>query len=161
MLRTAFAFLAATALIGCSRPPAPEPIPPQPSPVVPVVVVGSKSTHRTPDSPRPIATTIERIGADYKANEVRADATWKGKRIVVTVSPVAVVKDKSGTPIVIVSSKFRTGVNADMAFGLSEDDPEVTSIEPGKPVRIEGTIKGISTFGNESFILVEKAKVAR
>lgn len=157
--------IAVLILTGCSRPPVSDPEPADERVQQTVAVVKDspqpKPTVRSsdPKPQKPIATTIERIGADYKSNEVKADDDWKGKQVVVTVKPVFIVKSKSGKPMVAASSGFRPEVNADMSFVFPLDSKDTISLKPGVPVKIEATVSGVQSAGGESFIVLDHAKV--
>ena len=151
--------IAVLILTGCSRQPVPDPEPSAEPVRQPVAVVKDspqpKPTVRSsdPKPQKPIATTIERIGADYKSNEVKADATWKGKRVRVTVKVVGVVRNKNGSIFVAAYSGFRKSTDSDFAFEFPADNQDTASLSAGQFVTIEATGEGVVANGPDFFII--------
>lgn len=117
-----------------------------------VVLACSAGNVETPKTGSPI--TARELIADYKANEVSADSTWKGRSLIVTGLVDTVGKDILDTPYVTLSSgeSFSfPSVQCMSAHGSNE----FASLRKGQQIRVVGICKG--KFGN---ILLESCSIA-
>lgn len=91
---------------------------------------------------------------DYKANEVSADASYKGRALVVTGLVDTIGKDILDTPYVTLNSGERISFPSIQCMA-SRGDTEFASLRKGQEIRVVGICKG--KFGN---VLLESCSIA-
>ena len=83
---------------------------------------------------------------NYKLNEIASDARWRDRKIVVTGSIAKVQRSLSGDAYVIISGKNQPWVV--QCFFASDREQQLTALQPGQQVEIEGRCRGRGTIIN-------------
>ncbi len=114
-------------------------------------VNGTPATPKTveTDSAKPavqaeqaIQVTAPKIIADYKANEISADAMYKGKLIEVKGTVSNIAKDIMDTPYITLSNGDPYGIESVQCMFTKEQEGELAGISKGKPITLQGRVSG-------------------
>jgi hypothetical protein len=103
-----------------------------------------------------IKVTASKIIADYKANEVSADATYKGKLIDVKGTVDKIAKDITDTPYITLSGGNQYGFESVQCMFTKDQEAELSSVSKGQSITLEGRVSG--KLGN---ILVRECKIVK
>lgn len=104
--------------------------------------VGSDSTKTAVQAEQAIQVTAPKIIADYKANEVSADAMYKGKLIEVKGIVSNIAKDIVDTPYITLSSGEQYGIESVQCMFTKEQEAELAGITKGKSITLQGRVSG-------------------
>ena len=110
----------------------------------------STTAARTSAGPIVIDAKLADIGRSYRENEVKADRDWKGKRVRMSVTPLAVMKNKDKEPTLALHSGYWAAANEiDAAVVMSSSGAEsVAEVKVGVPVTVEATCEGKRVVGS-------------
>jgi len=103
--------------------------------------------------PKPIVVQAQELVGEYKANEVRADARFKGKRLIVIGVADDIKKDVLDSIYVIITApecvgdrKFtnsaRCGIEEVQAFFEDEQAGDAAAINKGVTIAVDCTVEG-------------------
>lgn len=90
-----------------------------------------------------VAVAIETILAEYKDNEVRADAAYKGKLVKITGLVGDVKKDVTGSIYVIVGTGKSLEIPTVQCFFAKQHEEAVASLSRGDRVTVRGQVAGL------------------
>lgn len=90
------------------------------------------------------AIPIDALGltADYAANEVRADAQWRGKRVAVSGIVREIRKDALGRTVVVLGGDKRFEAHTVRARMKPSEAAEAADLDKGDWTRVTGTVTG-------------------
>lgn len=100
---------------------------------------GAKASPATPAVPVDLKTLL----GEYKDNEVRADAQFKGKRIQVTGKVGDVKKDILDKIYVVVGSGIQLEIPRVQCHFSDEHALKAAMLSKGQDVTVKGTVKGL------------------
>lgn len=89
-----------------------------------------------------IQVTAIKLIADYKANEVSADAMYEGKLIEVKGTVHTIAKDILDMPYITLSSGDPYGIESVQCVFTKEQEEELAGISKGKPITLQGRVSG-------------------
>ncbi len=93
-----------------------------------------------PKTPELTVTAIK-LSEDYKANEVSADAKYKGKFIEVSGVIDNIAKDIMDTPYVTLKTDTYSIVGVQCMFE-KESEPQLATLSKGKSITLQGEVSG-------------------
>ena len=103
-----------------------------------------------------IKVTAPKIIADYKANEVSADASYKGKLIEVKGTVDTIAKDITDTPYITLSSGDPYGFERVQCMFTKDQESELSSVSKGQSITLQGRVSG--KLGN---VLVRECSIVK
>lgn len=116
--------------------------------------VQTKSQEKVVPKIEAIKVTAAQVVADYKANEVAADAKYKGKTLEISGAIETIGKDIADTPyITFYTSEYAIIDKVQCVFSRS-DEEVLAELSKGQKITVQGEVSG--KFGN---ILVKQCKV--
>lgn len=93
-------------------------------------------------TPEIIRVTAQELYSAYEANEVAADAKYKGKVIEVSGVVDTIGKDFLGTPYVTLTSGGRYEVWGVQCMFSNKDEPQLAQLSKGETVAVRGKCDG-------------------
>jgi glucan phosphoethanolaminetransferase (alkaline phosphatase superfamily) len=103
-----------------------------------------------------IKVTAAKIIADYKANEVSADAIYKGKLVEISGTVDAIAKDITDTPYITLSSGDPYAFEKVQCMFSNDQESELASISKGQLITLQGRVSG-----KLMNIVVENCKIVK
>lgn len=106
---------------------------------------------------------LSEIGAAYRANEIKADAKYKGKVLRVEMTPTMIIRGKMGSAIIGAYSGFGPDPNdIDCGFVFAKDaDDDAANLEKGKPTIIEAKVDGIVSNNGEASLTFRECRAVK
>ena len=89
-------------------------------------------------------TTIQKIMADYMANEVSADDYYRGRIVQVDGTVERIKKDISDTPYVILNGAGRSSYRSFQAFFSQSSTSQLGNLRKGQVITVRCRIDGLS-----------------
>jgi hypothetical protein len=96
-----------------------------------------ENVQKTPE----LTVTAIKLSEDYKANEVSADAKYKGKFIEVSGVIDNIAKDIMDTPYVTLKTDTYSIVGVQCMFE-KESEPQLATLSKGKSITLQGEVSG-------------------
>lgn len=116
--------------------------------------IQTKSQEKVVPKVEAVKITAAQVVADYKANEVAADAKYKGKTLEISGTIETIGKDIADTPyITFYTSEYAIIDKVQCAFSKS-DEVVLAELSKGQKITVQGEVSG--KFGN---IIVKQCKV--
>jgi hypothetical protein len=129
--------------------------------IVILYVVGSNSTPSTPTpnvnnnvsdtpakTPEPaedvIKVTASKMIADYKANEISADATYKDKLVKVTGTVGSIAKDVLDNPYVTLTNETQYSLESVQCYFSKADQASLANVTKDTRITLQGRVSGKS-----------------
>lgn len=127
--------------------------------IVILYIVGSNSTPSTPTpnvnnnvsdtpakTPEPaeevIKVTASKMIADYKANEISADATYKGKLVAVSGSVGSIAKDIMDNPYITITNDATYSFESVQCVFSKSQEAELAGISKNQAIILQGRVSG-------------------
>jgi len=92
-------------------------------------------------NPNPINVNIDEMSATYRANEIAADSSYKGKLVRISGTIEEIAKDMLGSPYVILKTQTPGGLRIQCVFAKGLESALI-SLRPGHSVTISGIVSG-------------------
>lgn len=113
-----------------------------PSPATTASTSGSTQTPAVVEPPKPVINvTAVKLYNDYKANEVAADATYKGNVVRVSGTVETIGKDILSNPYVTLKAD-QYGYNTVQCLFSRQDEPLLAQLTKGNSIVLQGTVSG-------------------
>ncbi len=113
-------------------------------------------TSNTPAAPA-IEVSAVKLAADYNANEVSADATYKGKLVKATGIVSSIGKDILSTPYVSLSDGKQYSINVVQCMFSRSDEAELAKVSKGSSITLQGVVSGMSMMN----VIVEACQIVK
>jgi hypothetical protein len=104
----------------------------------------------------PMQVTSNKLVEDYKANEVSADAKYKGKTVEITGTVETIGKDILDNPYITFFYQEYSIINNVQCLFARSDSPQLENLSKGQRLTVIGDVSGIPGVGN---ILVRNCKI--
>ncbi len=105
---------------------------------------------------QPIVVTATKLLADYKANEVAADATYKTKLIEVKGTVSTIGKDILDAPYIALTNGEPYSIESVQCMFAKTDEPQLATVTKGQSITLQGRVSG--KLGN---VLVRECKIVK
>jgi len=105
---------------------------------------GSAPTSNAVAQPTAMTVTVTKLASDYQANEVSADAKYKGQLLNVTGTVSSISKDFLDDPYVLLSSGSDNIVSDVQCSFSQSDNSKLASLSKGQQVTLQGTDNGMT-----------------
>jgi hypothetical protein len=90
-----------------------------------------------------LAVEAAELLKDYKANEIRGDEKYKGKRVRIVGQAGEIKRDLTGSMYVTVGTGTRFELPRAQCFFGNDHAEQLAGVEPGQPVLVDGTVEGL------------------
>jgi hypothetical protein len=108
----------------------------------PTVVTNNNENVNTEQQKPTIKVTATKMIADYKANEVAADATYKGNMIEVTGQVSTIGKDIADMPYITLTNGEQYSFDSIQCMFTKDQESELAAVVKGKTVTLSGKVSG-------------------
>ncbi len=105
-------------------------------------VVSGDDTKEAETPEEAIQVTATNIIAEYKANEVSADATYKGKLVEVKGTVSAIAKDIMDTPYIALTNEEPYGFESVQCMFSKSQEAELAGVSKDQSITLRGRVSG-------------------
>lgn len=106
------------------------------------VVTNNNQNANTEQQKPAIKVTATKMIADYKANEVAADATYKGNMIEVMGQVSTIGKDIADMPYITLTNGEQYSFDSIQCMFTKEQESELATVVKGKTITLSGKVSG-------------------
>lgn len=138
--------------------------------IILLIIIGSSSdssqtTKTATDTPEAekvevaevaLEVTATKLIADYKANEISADSTYKDKQIKVTGVVGSIAKDILDNPYVTLTDETQYGIESVQCFFSKADQANLANVTKDTRITLQGRVSGKSLTN----VLVKECEIS-
>lgn len=103
-----------------------------------------------------VQVTASKIIADYKANEILADSTYKGKLVAVTGTVDSIAKDILDNPFITLTNEAEYSFESVQCIFSKSQEAELANIVKNQSITLQGRVSG--KLGN---VLVRECSIVK